>query len=54
MLDGIMISAGILFGIVARYFYVHSYDESCCDGEIDWLNLTASILFDCASVTLIK
>ena len=53
MLDGIMISAGIVFGIVARYFYAHSYDESCCGGEIDWCNLILSILFDCASVTLI-
>ena len=53
MVDGIILSAGMVFGVVARYFYAHSYDESCCGGEIDWLNLTASIFFDCASVTLI-
>ena len=53
MVDGIMLSAGMVFGVVARYFYAHSYYESCCDGEIDWLNLTASFIFDCASVTLI-
>ena len=33
MVDGIILSAGMVFGVVARYFYAHSYYESCCDGE---------------------
>ena len=53
MADGIILSAGMVFGVVARYFYAHSYYESCCDGEIDWISSPSSILFDCASVTLI-